>query len=173
MLLGRIRKLLALSHSERFLLARAFVDLTLVEFGLRLFGFQRVMRRIESETTAGNRTVDAHHWRRTRDYTRWLETASQHHPSRVRCLHRSVALHRWLRREGLPSELRIGVLKEDGTLRAHAWVELGGKVVNDPPASVMPFTPLVQTAMQDSMPMRAVTDPAVVRPGDLGIQDIR
>lgn len=38
----------------------------------------------------------------------------------------------WLmRRRGLPAQLRIGVRKDDGTLRAHAWVEIRGLVLND------------------------------------------
>jgi len=51
-------------------------------------------------------------------------------------------LHHWLRGEGLPSELRIGVRKEHGALKAHAWVELGDHVVNDRPSAVEEFTVL-------------------------------
>lgn len=53
-----------------------------------------------------------------------------------------MVLHRWLREQGLPSELRIGVRKDGGALIAHAWVELGAHVVNDSRAAVMPFTRL-------------------------------
>jgi hypothetical protein len=57
-------------------------------------------------------------------------------------LQRSLVLNYWLRREGLPSELRIGVRKDGDALKAHAWVELGRHVVNDPVAAVAAFTPL-------------------------------
>jgi len=36
-----------------------------------------------------------------------------------------------LRREGIPGELYIGARKEEGRFEAHAWVELGGQVLND------------------------------------------
>jgi hypothetical protein len=42
------------------------------------------------------------------------------------CLDRSLALRAWLHQNGILSELKIGGYKQDGVLRAHAWVELGG-----------------------------------------------
>jgi hypothetical protein len=36
-----------------------------------------------------------------------------------------------LRRRGIAGDLRIGVRKEAGRFEAHAWVELGGRVLND------------------------------------------
>jgi hypothetical protein len=65
--------------------------------------------------------------------------AARHHVVPAHCLHRSLVLHAWLRREGLPSSLRIGVQKANGELRAHAWIELAGQVINDRPAAVAPF----------------------------------
>jgi hypothetical protein len=59
------------------------------------------------------------------------------------CLHRSLTLHHWLRGEGLPSTLQVGVRKDGDALRAHAWIELGGAAVDDEPASVAAFSRLV------------------------------
>jgi hypothetical protein len=42
------------------------------------------------------------------------------------CLDRSLALCAWLHQNGILSELKIGGYKQDGLLRAHAWVELAG-----------------------------------------------
>jgi hypothetical protein len=82
---------------------------------------------------------------RARRYAYWLNIASRHHVVRARCLHRSLVLHHWLRRERMPSDLRIGVRKDNGTLKAHAWVELGGRVVSDSPSAVAAFRLLARS----------------------------
>jgi len=49
----------------------------------------------------------------------------------VLCLQRSAATVDLLRRYGIPAEMVIGV--QQCPFRAHAWVEVAGKVVNDKP----------------------------------------
>lgn len=44
-------------------------------------------------------------------------------PFRYTCLERAGALHRLLRRYGIPSVLRIGVKSAASGIAAHAWVE--------------------------------------------------
>ena len=137
-----LRQFLALSGSERALFIRAYVDLGLIDVALRIFGFWRVVGRAQPVPPGVGSTVDSDDTRRADRYARWLSLASRHHVVPARCLHRSLVLHYWLRHDGLPSELRIGVRKEGGALKAHAWVELGGKVVNDQPDAIAPFAPL-------------------------------
>ena len=61
---------------------------------------------------------------------------------RPRCLVRSLAIQRMLRRRGLcPGELRIGVRMNHGRLLAHAWIEMGGRIVGDLPQHVRTFAP--------------------------------
>jgi hypothetical protein len=54
-----------------------------------------------------------------------------HGPMRPNCLERSMTLWWVLRLDGISGELHIGARKEGGRLEAHAWVELGGHVLND------------------------------------------
>jgi hypothetical protein len=54
-------------------------------------------------------------------------------PYHASCLDRSLFLWFLLRRRGLDGTLRIGVAFDDDDLVGHAWVELGGTVVNDDP----------------------------------------
>jgi hypothetical protein len=145
-----IRRGIALSHAERRLMVRAFLALGAVELGLRVQGFRRLVESARRQTTSAPDAVGAEHFRRAGEYTRWLEVASRYHPVRARCLHRSLALHRWLLQDGLPSELRIGVRKEDGELKAHAWVELAGRVINDRSSDVEVFTPLLRVDWERS-----------------------
>lgn len=53
------------------------------------------------------------------------------YPKRVRCLQRSVVVTYLLRWHGVPAELVIGHRRLP--LESHAWVEVGGQVVNDRP----------------------------------------
>lgn len=60
---------------------------------------------------------------------------------RPRCLVRSLAIQRMLRRRGIDSStLNIGVRIRDGAFEAHAWVELDGVVIGDSRAHVQTFT---------------------------------
>ena len=63
--------------------------------------------------------------------TRWIKTAASHPFPWAKCLQRSLALCLWLERLGFRGELKIGVRKDGEILRAHAWVELSGWVLND------------------------------------------
>ncbi len=46
------------------------------------------------------------------------------------CLTQALTVQWFLRREGIPSALRIGVMKADGgQLKAHAWLESGGRII--------------------------------------------
>jgi hypothetical protein len=140
--LRRLRRYLALSGTDQRFLARAIWSLVVIDLELRLWGLPHVVAR--AERTAGSATTPPapRGVHRARRYARWLEVASRVPWVRARCLHRSLALHEWLCHQGLPSRLCIGVRKAQGKLQAHAWVELGGEVVNDSPAAVAAFTPL-------------------------------
>jgi hypothetical protein len=140
--LGGLRWYGSLSGDDRRLALAAYFSLLAVDVGLRVLGFRRLMARVRPARPAGVQAIAAAKLRRARRYAAWLETVSQHHFVRAHCLHRSLALHYWLRRKGLPSDLRIGVRKDGNELRAHAWVELGGQVMDDRPADVAAFAVL-------------------------------
>jgi len=58
----------------------------------------------------------------------WL----QHWPAKGRCLRRSLVLGAMLRRHR--PVLRIGVIRDQGGLLAHAWLEIDGRRVAESPA---------------------------------------
>lgn len=59
---------------------------------------------------------------------------------RPRCLVRSIALTRMLEARGIRgSQIRIGVQGGSRDFAAHAWVELGGRVLGDAPRYVRSF----------------------------------
>lgn len=136
-MLDAARRFLALDRSSRRLLLRAMISLTYVDVVLR---FDRGRRRLVRGLAPAQGGVGPEELLRARRYAHWIEIASRHHVADAQCLHRSLVLHRWLRLEGLPSTVKIGVRKEGNALKAHAWVELGEHIVTDTPASVAAFT---------------------------------
>lgn len=135
----RLRRFARLSNADRRLLARSFVALAVVDLGLRTRGFQRLIESAQSAAVWAPRSVHQADVLRAQRYARWLNIASRFHLVPAHCLHRSLALHNWLLNEGLPSNLRIGVRKEDGELKAHAWIELGGQAIGDRSDAVAGF----------------------------------
>jgi hypothetical protein len=45
------------------------------------------------------------------------------------CLTKALVLHALLRRGGTDSTIVVGAARIDGSFRAHAWVEVGGRTV--------------------------------------------
>lgn len=137
-----VRRYLGLPRAERWLVARAFVALARVDLALRAAGFRRLVRRVERRSARPGHVGGTATLERASRYARAIEIAARHHVVRARCLHRALVLHTWLRRDGLPSVLCIGVRKARGQLQAHAWVELEGQLVYEPPALVADFARL-------------------------------
>jgi len=71
-----------------------------------------------------------------------LTRAARYGVFRPKCLVRSMALERMLRRHGFEGgEIHIGVRLEEGDLKAHAWVEWDGRILGDDPRHVRTFVP--------------------------------
>lgn len=119
---------------DRALILHAAMILPLIEIGLRALGFQRCKQLVEKlfvgvpplptlpldlQREAALRVVRA------------VRSAELHGPVHPNCLERSMTLWWMLRRKGVEGELHIGARKEGTRFEAHAWVELGGKVLND------------------------------------------
>lgn len=133
------RRWRALPAPERRLALFLFFLLPAVAAALSLLGVRRVCRvlgRLASRrarlkpcpASAGAphlAAADARH------LARLVDAAARRLPGHPACLTRSVTLWYLLRRRALPAALRLGVRKAEGRLEAHAWVELGGEVVND------------------------------------------
>ena len=64
----------------------------------------------------------------------------------TRCLPRSLALQRFLRRYGAQARLRLGMRKTGAGWTGHAWLEREGRVVGDSEDFVRQFVPFRETA---------------------------
>jgi hypothetical protein len=62
---------------------------------------------------------------------RGLQRARCYAPYRGNCLPQSLALWWRLKRQGFEAEFCLGARVDEGALAAHAWVEAGGRTLND------------------------------------------
>jgi hypothetical protein len=119
----KLERFLRLPRADRWLLIRIALLVPLIETALRLAGFKRtcgLLRRFAgpwefTPDPAGQ--VDRH--------GRLLELFYRHFPGAGRCLARSLSLWWLLQRIGVDTQLRVGMMKQDGGLIAHAWIEYG------------------------------------------------
>jgi Transglutaminase-like superfamily len=81
---------------------------------------------------------------------RAVNIAARLTPFPATCLTRSLLLVWLLRRQGVASELRIGVQLRDGVFRAHAWVERDGVPVNDRADVAADFAPFDDLGLRAS-----------------------
>lgn len=119
---------------DRALILRAALVLPLTEIGLRTLGFQRCKQLAEKLffTAPPLPTLPPDLQREVAlRIRRAVSSAELHGPAHPNCLERSMTLWWMLRREGVQGELHIGARKEGNRFEAHAWVELGGQVLND------------------------------------------
>ena len=140
-MLRKWQKFQELSWAEKFLLAQALLLLPINVLGLRILGFRRwqsvLQRMITSQRTDNTHVATA------QGIARVVNSASAQFFRNV-CLPRSMTLWWMLGRRGIASELRIGVSKEVGIFKAHAWLECQGIVLNDSTEVGTNFTPFVE-----------------------------
>lgn len=106
-------------------LVPGYLGLIAVDVALKLFGFGRVhawLRRLPQDAGAGD-------VRRARELACGVDRAASFYARRAWCLQRSLATLILMRLRRWPAQLVIGVQRLP--FAAHAWVELGGEVVND------------------------------------------
>jgi hypothetical protein len=112
--------------------------------GIRVAGFRRwkaALARLAPRGTGSFDAKDAALMERARGIARIHEATSRHLSSHANCLEQSLVLWWLLVRRGIPAELRIGARKEAGRFEAHAWVELGGVVLNNAGEEHLHFAP--------------------------------
>ncbi len=113
---------------RRVLLRMTFV-LPLTALGLRVLGFGRVYAALERlSRQAGPPSEDE--TRQVRRARHMIRYTAKHGLYRGNCLSRSLVLWWLLRRQGIESDLRIGVHRDGKDFDAHAWVEHQGRPLN-------------------------------------------
>lgn len=149
---GRLRRFVALRRAERWRWLEAWWSIIVAEIGLRTASRKLLRRALDVEDGREDPSL-------AMPIAQSVTSAAAHHLWTVTCLPRALALWRMLRRRGIPARVRIGVRRDETTLAAHAWVEVGGRPVGEPEAIDQRFLPLVErsrpTASSESPPTSA------------------
>jgi len=125
---SRITQFHALSAMQQRALLIAWMWLPLFWVGLRVLGLPRFQEWLLKTPATSVRALTLADIRALGEA---VNIAARHTPFPAACLTRSLLLGWLLQRQGVKSELRIGVRLKQGSLDAHAWVECGGQPVND------------------------------------------
>lgn len=138
---GALRRWRELDGGQRRQLMWMMLALPVVDANLRIAGYVRTRRWLErmSRNEAPHRAspteMDA-----SISATRIAAIAGRRGPVAATCLRQSLLLFWLLRRRGLAPELKLGVLKQDGAVDAHAWVELEGQSLDPQPIAHQAFS---------------------------------
>ena len=130
--MGSWSKFEQLSWSERWLFVQALLLLPLTALALQLFGFRRLQSALASlaPSEESQEQVDTL-VQQAYVITKLVKVAARIGPYHANCLQQSLVLWWLLRRQGIETDIRIGVRKETSPFEAHAWVEYLGLVLND------------------------------------------
>jgi hypothetical protein len=109
------------------LLLQAYWELLKTQRFLSRSDFAAVYRYVSS----GAANCDHDSANRLLEISRAIDTACVWFWKEVSCLHRSAVTAHLLRKNGIAAELVIGA--QSLPFQGHAWVEVGGQVVNDKP----------------------------------------
>jgi len=126
----------ALPREDRGSLARAWVYLLVTDLALRVLPVPRVGAVLRLLSGRSRREISPDR------LAHLVGIAGRHHLRPMTCLPRSLVLQALLHRQGIEADLRIGVRREAGELRAHAWVEQAGSPVGEPADVELRFQPL-------------------------------
>ncbi len=127
-----------LSSAEQHITLTAAAAVPAIAIALRVLGYAPIARWVSRRSKA----LHSDHVAVVRTATRAVGRVRRYGPYRGNCLSTSLALQWLLRRRGVATSLRIGARFENGALRAHAWVEWDGVVVNDTADVAERYAPL-------------------------------
>lgn len=130
----KLAKLRASKARDLRILFLASVLLPAIALGLRVFGFRRVQAVLARWSPAAAIGADSETvFVRATEVARLVAAACRYGLYRARCLPISLTLGWLLQREGISTDLRLGVRKADARLEAHAWIEHRGVPLIDTP----------------------------------------
>jgi Transglutaminase-like superfamily len=130
----QLRRFSALERGARGKFLRAAALLPLISLSLRLRGFRKTQGSLQNYLPSPGKSTDRPARGSVELTARMVRAAVRHGFGHSTCLEESLALWWLLGREGIASELRIGVRKHDEKFEAHAWVEREGTALNEPEA---------------------------------------
>lgn len=133
----RLRKLVALSWADRWLLVQVFFLLGLARLTLRAIPFRRLARHLGPLHVESPAEASADDLVQARRVAQAIARVSPHTPWTSNCFPQALVGKYWLRRRRIPTTLYLGVAlnkpSEDDPhqerMQAHAWLRCGSYIV--------------------------------------------
>ena len=139
---NRFERFRALDAGERRTALWALLLLPATAVALRVMGFCGLHAAVERALNPAPEPAAPTSRAQALAVTRLVRAVARRLPGSPSCLTTSLVGFALLRARGIASELRFGVRLRAGDLEAHAWLEVRGAVVGDPPAVGACFPPL-------------------------------
>lgn len=131
-MIRKFQRLAELDWTARLLLFQAFLLLPFIALSLKLFGIKRTQTILAKLFPLGESPPVPDKKRQLIAYrVKTINLAASQYPTWANCLKKSLLLWSLLRRQGIDSNLRIGVNKASDEFEAHAWVEYEGVALNE------------------------------------------
>ncbi len=116
---------MALPNSHKRILVNVYFLVPLLELAVKITGLKNTVRCLR--VFASKKTKpDGDPRKLINQHSNFLNLYSKHFPFWGKCLAKSLALWFLLANRGIKTDLRFGMKKENGMLRAHAWLEFEG-----------------------------------------------
>jgi hypothetical protein len=134
-----VRTFTKLTLTEQLLIVRTLLLVAFVRLGLWLVSVERLRKLLTSCACL----LPKHSVDRPVGRLVWAVQASSRRVPMATCLTQSLSLHCLLQSAGLPSKIRLGVLKQyRQDFQAHAWVEYLGQPLLSTPSEVNRYVSL-------------------------------
>lgn len=102
-----------------------------MRLAVKLWGFNRICTHLSRSTSQQHKKKSQPSDEDISTLARLINAVGNRKLVNANCLAKSLTLWWMLRRQGVSSDLRIGVKTAHDHLQAHAWLELNGAVLND------------------------------------------
>jgi len=144
---AQLRRFNALSGSAKKVFVEAGILLPLLRVSLRMRGFRATQRTLQKSLGGGKSGSNAEPAKAdscSKIISRMVLAAARHSVCSTSCLERSLVLWWLLARQGIASQLRIGVRRTGEKFEAHAWVERDGAAIGEPDGMHLHYAPFAK-----------------------------
>lgn len=120
-----VKSFIKLPSTEKILAIRALFWVILIRIFIWIFPFSFVKKRVQKITSRSSNNSHSVAMPRIR----FMIVMAARYVPRATCLVQALAGYILFSKYGYSTQIKIGVLTEDGKFEAHAWLEHGGCVV--------------------------------------------
>lgn len=135
-----LRDSVRLQMSSRSAAARVLALAVVVEAALRVTEFPKLVRRLGISLVSRPAGQPLPSAPSLKELVATVDRILRRWPEDGRCLRRALVLGLLLRRHS--PVIRIGVVRERGVVRAHAWLEVDNRPIGEPSDPTLQFSPL-------------------------------